>query len=1052
MITVTSDELANVRILRATLDKIYKNKRADVTLHSYDKTVGLSEEDFGTEPEAMRQPIGELPLTNIPVHYKCQHGTYDHAHNVFMPGEEVLILYTGVVEDPSEWNCTLIGYPDRVKKCVVAGFNTYPRMGPMTGLQYKVGEYFPGFGDIYTPYSVQGVADGTSFNTIYPLIDDDGKNRYITSNGSDGLDMVLTGDCGNIDWSNDDEEDLRILTWKGPPSRYFPFPSNIEIPGFTELDYEFMTGTGDMVSRYMPWSHKIYRNGEVIAFGPRNVNYPRNDDPGAINRYGKIIGAALAPSGDKEYVVAAVRSCYIKAPENLYAVMRQYPEESEGVVYSWHDTQNEADGVVAAQEVIGLWEVREYEFVVTENGVVVGTFTDQQEATDFVAAQGAVVWTVHKLVSGIWRVLKDGKVEKEFSKEGEAYAYKQVKETATWAITQDEWALTRDGEVIDVFSAEEDALAAKQRELDATWSVDTIARKENKPMAFYVELWVAEDPDIEGNWKDASHPGGWVEVAAVAVKPDVPVFFSQDGTKCISIMKGGCLSGSVNVGDKPTGSLTALDNVDGVKVHDGKFTFKTKTENAQYLGGLSVTSYGTLGTGMLQHTYRTGSGATYDDNNGTIIHYHFTDSDYSGERGSKQTSVFEGTAAADSIVAADYKNNEVVTATVNVEGAFRWHSPYENKQNWSPLPNGGAPLRTGLPYGQEEFVLGNGFYWCDHAWKSLQYNVNKSYKKTLKYGDDELVLQDISRLFTQDARHGAHSTPGDLTWITRYVPGRINLFHDYYTKVTGGMTNETYWTSYTTESYHYLDVVIHFMDLRRDVILYRETKDDQNWKNTEQDGYQPDNPILMYQYGSYGQAHAVSSPPVKRTLETKYYLRAAGASGYIGETETQERWLDPPADFFPMMPHLRWPHAAETRSIFDFYALSSAAVGGDPKDKTWTYMKPSWYDDVGLDRSIENFEYDLMYNYYADENAPPDKGIPQHVVKVLYENIPVGSAAVHPIDNSVLYSIVIDGVAYTGYAGSAGTVVPAKARILEGPGLYNQVTPMALHPIVPSER
>lgn len=103
-----------------------------------------------------------------------------------------------------------------------------------------------------------GVAITPTF--AYPLVDDDRGSRVLTRDSEDWEVSSDVENYGNVDWKGPNEQ---ILTWRGPPSRYFPLDPSIPYPGLTYLDEDLITGPA-----YSVFGPNIYSAGEILATLP----------------------------------------------------------------------------------------------------------------------------------------------------------------------------------------------------------------------------------------------------------------------------------------------------------------------------------------------------------------------------------------------------------------------------------------------------------------------------------------------------------------------------------------------------------------------------------------------------------------------------------------------------------------------------------------------------------------------------------------------------------------------------------------------------------------
>jgi hypothetical protein len=179
------------------------------------------------------------------------------------------------------------------------------------------------------------------------------KNYVVTIKTTDLFGNLIavteeSNEYGNIDWKGPRQDDSKdptqhyrqILTWKGPPSRYFPLAAEINYPGVTVLD-TWVEQIYDDIIRYTPFSPNIYQHGRVLAVGPP-VNYPVSDM--AFDTHGQILGTALQADGT---LVAVVKATYGSREKwwtvDVSLVGKVYP-------MSYHDTKTEADAAKTIYE------------------------------------------------------------------------------------------------------------------------------------------------------------------------------------------------------------------------------------------------------------------------------------------------------------------------------------------------------------------------------------------------------------------------------------------------------------------------------------------------------------------------------------------------------------------------------------------------------------------------------------------------------------------------------------------------------------------------------
>jgi len=140
---------------------------------------------------------------------------------------------------------------------------------------------------------------------------------------------------GNIDWLgpanlqdnivSSDQSDRIVLTWKGPPSRYFPIVDTSKpIAGIT---YEDTSALSETI--YTPFTSNLYASGAVLAIGPP-VNYPKSDS--TVDHQGQILGAAI----DKDQVLWVI----VKA---IYTEREFWWTITDGILpWDYYNTYQEA--------------------------------------------------------------------------------------------------------------------------------------------------------------------------------------------------------------------------------------------------------------------------------------------------------------------------------------------------------------------------------------------------------------------------------------------------------------------------------------------------------------------------------------------------------------------------------------------------------------------------------------------------------------------------------------------------------------------------------------
>ena len=125
-----------------------------------------------------------------------------------------------------------------------SGFIFHPRSNPITLISYYR-HYIDnslGFSAylIETISTIYGVAGGWSNGStelsqsyIFPLSDTDHASMLLSEieNNVPTVYFAQPGLYGNLYWSNDDEDNLEVISWKGPPSRHGAVYHEYEIPG-----------------------------------------------------------------------------------------------------------------------------------------------------------------------------------------------------------------------------------------------------------------------------------------------------------------------------------------------------------------------------------------------------------------------------------------------------------------------------------------------------------------------------------------------------------------------------------------------------------------------------------------------------------------------------------------------------------------------------------------------------------------------------------------------------------------------------------------------------
>lgn len=212
-----------------------------------------------------------------------------------------------------------IAVPPKVKSSQVeiatefTGIILHPRSGQIIDTPWTYQEYTAGLGTITKYSSAKGVAGGwesgkTELTTsyVYPQVDEDGASFYLkTIDPDNGRFLGRNKDYyGNIYWTNgavfDGEKwdkPLKILSWKGTPTRHFALPESYNIPGFSTYHHDQELGSGD-APRFSAFSQYIYSMG-------RRVKSPKYSWPYAdqLDSRCLILGAAVSSADKKVYIV-----------------------------------------------------------------------------------------------------------------------------------------------------------------------------------------------------------------------------------------------------------------------------------------------------------------------------------------------------------------------------------------------------------------------------------------------------------------------------------------------------------------------------------------------------------------------------------------------------------------------------------------------------------------------------------------------------------------------------------------------------------------------------
>jgi len=192
------------------------------------------------------------------------------------------------------------------------GFLCHPRSGDISETRFDIYSKIPS-------YEGHSIVSGNGYNPkgellpngpyAYPLIDDDHGTRGVQLKSGEWKERKSPPEnYGNIDWKGPKGE---VLTWKGPPSRYFPLNQYLEIPGLTQLDYYIESLDGDY-SQFTPFSKNIYRSGRIYAVAP-DVWYPQSD--AEVDHGGQVLGAALN-SGKLVIIVKAIFTVHPSTPRS----------------------------------------------------------------------------------------------------------------------------------------------------------------------------------------------------------------------------------------------------------------------------------------------------------------------------------------------------------------------------------------------------------------------------------------------------------------------------------------------------------------------------------------------------------------------------------------------------------------------------------------------------------------------------------------------------------------------------------------------------------------
>jgi hypothetical protein len=155
----------------------------------------------------------------------------------------------------------------------------------------------------------------------------------------------IGNEYGNVDWKGPEQPNdptqrtRRILTWKGPPSRYWPLDIFAEVDGVTVVDH-MIEGVLQDTWYYTPFSGNVYEHG-LVAYTMPNLYFPMGNNN---NLAAQVLGAAYREVDGK--LVVVVKTCYnqyprYKAPQEM---MSTWQVRYQGMFYQeWLDNKNGAD-------------------------------------------------------------------------------------------------------------------------------------------------------------------------------------------------------------------------------------------------------------------------------------------------------------------------------------------------------------------------------------------------------------------------------------------------------------------------------------------------------------------------------------------------------------------------------------------------------------------------------------------------------------------------------------------------------------------------------------
>jgi hypothetical protein len=182
-------------------------------------------------------------------------------------------------------------------------------------------KFLTGFGcvpGVGRPYSLVGTKDA---RLVWKKVNTWRSSRWSVEKIITGLNGVIVSRghnvllFGNVDWKGPKQDESKdpgqrqrkVLTWKGPPSRYWPLDQFVNIPGTTVVDHLIESIYLDTYY-YTPFSGKVYEHGVVRATMP-DWYWPNGEN----NKYNaQVLGAAYRESDGKLFCV--VKTCYLQHP------------------------------------------------------------------------------------------------------------------------------------------------------------------------------------------------------------------------------------------------------------------------------------------------------------------------------------------------------------------------------------------------------------------------------------------------------------------------------------------------------------------------------------------------------------------------------------------------------------------------------------------------------------------------------------------------------------------------------------------------------------------